>query len=339
MALLPAGTWYLIVDGVGTSTVTGAPGDYALDVSVPDYTGVGWTTSQLYTFPATGTTVYDMATDGSELFYDMSASSVYSVGAQPKGGGTAYSKGTADGLTAEVLQYDIVEANGSIFSLDSATSTTTGRLWKIKDATAGWLNPPTRWDVPSGVTTSTWPGTNLYALTFDGTDLIVAMPGTSATAAVAFYAVSATAPELPRYLGAATVAYSVRGIAADAKYFYVAGSSSGWLYSGVWRIDRQNLAGQPLKIMDFTGASGSITSMKLDSLSAPKYLYARASMSGSPIMVVENPAGPSPVNYGALFLPGMGTQTDVSLGYDRTTNTLYYVDTATNSKGVIWKVQ
>jgi hypothetical protein len=257
-------------------------------------------------------------------------------------GGTPYGLGAADGMTADVVGVDLTEANGSVFTLSTSSSNTVGRLWKIKDATAGWLNPPIRWDVPAGVTTSTWDPTPCYSLTYDGTDLIITGGGISQRDSLIFFAVSASQPELPRRLGSGPGVYKPAGIAADANYFYVMGRSTAATNGGsLWRFDRRNLATAPLRILDTPVHSSLHNAVRLNSLTSPSYLYVRLSMlPGSPIHVVLNPAAPSPRDLGPLALPGgAGANPDFGMTYDRSTGTLYYVETATAPAGVIWQVQ
>jgi hypothetical protein len=330
-AVVTPGTWFLVVDGV-LATV----GDYTLEISTASYTGVGATVTQVATYTS-APTIWGMAADASDLVYSLGGSS---IGAVSEAGGTPYSKGATDGIDSTVLGYDVAEANGSIFSLSTGYTNTVGRLWKIKDAT-GWLNPPMRWDVPQGVTTSSWPTVSLFTIAFDGVDLICAMSGTKASAPVSFYAVSATAPELPRALGTVpNGAYYVRGLAADQNYVYVAGvAPSTPAVTSVLRYDRQNLSAAPVRLLDMTGTQTIHSAVWLDSLTAPKYLYSRVAGQGPGINVVLKPASIAPTYMGALSLPGVGTPADLAMTFDRSGGALYYFEKATNANGVIWKVQ
>ncbi|MCC6337231.1 MAG: DUF4215 domain-containing protein [Myxococcales bacterium] len=318
-AFVPAGTPVYLAVPVG-GAVTG------LTLQTFAYSGLQGSPVDLrVTFPTSATSEYGMAVSASTLYMG-DTTSVFEI---PKAGGaTAVERGTAEGITATHLGYDLVSVGGRLFSVDSTTTTTASRLFRIYDGSA-W--GPTAWDV-----TPAYPATSgSYAVATDGNLVFLATRNTSTTTGnVTFYSFSQAMPGVPALLGTNTsVRYAV-GLAADANYFYVAGVSMATAQEGIFRIARSNLAAPAVQLAALN-TSTLHSSVVVDSLTAPNYLYARDATGD--IHVVQGPAGAAPAHLGARWT--LGSASDYSMTFDHAQPALYFFETETDAAGVIRRVQ
>lgn len=295
-----------------------------LEIVDDTYAGVGGTVTGLgVTFPAPiGPT--GMTFGATEMFVG-TLSNLWSF---PKtGGAVAVEYGAANGITASQLGYDLAFAAGRLFSLSSdGSSATDGLLWALYDASSNiWA--PMAWDVGSGYP----PATYVSAMTYDGTDIVIA---SDVYEEVSLFAVDpTTSPAVPVQLGANPLLRYVTGVAADAAYFYVAGQRSG-IGEGIYRIDRANVAAPP-QLLRLVDVGGSSTAIVVDDLTAANTLYVHDS--SALLHVVANPSGPLPVDLGSIrFIGGTSSQ---AMTIDRATNTLYLFDPTLPGNGGILTIQ
>ncbi len=264
------------------------------------------------TFPQSAVTEFGMAVDANALYLG-GTGVLFSM---PKTlGATATVQSTA---TAQ-LGYDLEAAGGSLFSVDSTTTTTASRLFRMYDG-AAWTTTP--WDLTPSYPSSA----GSYALTQDGTSLYMATRRT--TTQMELYAFSLTTPSVPTLLGSNNTVWYVVGLAADDQYFYVA--SNGTAGEGVYRLSRANLSApaQKLATVDTTTTSNGL---EVDAFVSPSTLYVRDAAGN--IHAVLNPGGPQPAHVGVIT--SLGGSADYGMTYDHAAGALYFFETETSSTGRI----
>lgn len=297
----------------------------SLTLTTSAYTGLsGVATDLLVQFPSSATTDYWLASDATSLYFGGSTK----VFAFPKAGNamaTEYTSGF--GITSTHLGYSAVFATAGLLSLDTTTSTSASRLFRIYDAvTTTW--GPTSWDVAP-----TYPASSGgQAVATDGTSVFMATYNTASK--VDFYAYSASAAGAPTALGTNTSVRSVVGLAVDATYFYVAGISTSTSVEGVYRIPRASVATAAtlLAAIDTTTLHNQV---EVDDYVAPGNLYVREN--GGDLRVVANPASATPLDLGIINT--LGTTSDYAMTYDHALDVIYLYETETNSAGNIVLIQ
>ncbi|MDI3289628.1 DUF4215 domain-containing protein [Polyangium sp. 15x6] len=311
----PPGTKFYVAVPVG-GTVT------SLAITDIVYSGVKTPVPLGVTFPSSASSAYGMAVSGTELFVG-GLSKVFQF--PIAGGAQAVERGTADGLTTTHLGYDLTFANGQLFSVDSTTTASASRLFRILNGTT-W--GPTTWDL-----TPSYPASSgSYAVTFDGTNLLLATRNTSGK--TDFYSLSPTAPSAPVHLGTNTSVDYVVGLAADTQFVYVAGRTVGTSSEGVYRIPRASITSAATRLATID-TSTLCTNVEIDDLVSPQHLYVRSN--GGFIHAVVDPAGPSFTHIPSIST--LGDTTDFAMTFDRATKTLYFVETVTVTNGAVWKLQ
>jgi hypothetical protein len=199
------------------------------------------------------------------------------------------------------------------------------RLYRIWNGTT-W--GPTAWDL-----TPSYPASSaIQAVTFDGTNILMATRNLAGKAD--FYSRSPTAAGPATLLGTNTSVDYVVGLAADQQYFYVAGRTVGTSSEGVYRIPRASIATPATKIATID-TSTNCNSVELDDLVSPQHLYVRAN--GGAIHAVMNPAGPTFTQVANIAT--LGNTSDFAMTFDRTTKTLYFVESQTPGNGAVWKLE
>jgi hypothetical protein len=202
------------------------------------------------------------------------------------------------------------------------------RLFKIHDvATNSW--GPTAWD-----TSPSYPADSpSQAMTSDGTNLFYATSVSSDT--THFYARSPVSPGPAQEIGTTDALEFVTGISADAMHFYVvAVGSDGY---GVYRLERANLAGPPVKIAnlpEYPGALNTHTALVIDDTTSAAHLYARDKFGN--IRVVIDPGGQA---LDAGVLSNLGLDSDLSMTYDRFDDVVYFFETESSSTGRVVRLQ
>ena len=313
----PGETFYVAVQSpsaIGSFTV--------LDLQ---YSGVeGVATDMEVTFPASALTEFGMAVSGTELFMGGTTT----LFAWPKmSGATAQQLGAAQGITATHLAYDLLFAGGGLFSVDSTTSLTASRLFRLYDGTT-W--GPVAWDI-----TPTYPSTNhpSHALATDGTPLFMATRRTVSSPSEAyFYSFSTVGSASPTPLGLNTSVYYVVGMAADNQYIYVA--SNGASGEGVYRINKGNITGAAQKIMTID-TDTLCANIELDSFTNPGHLYVRDA--NGDVHALVGPASATPIHLGAIST--LGETADYAMTLDKSDGSIYIFETETDTAGRIVKLQ
>ena len=285
------------------------------------YTGVkGPAVAVPVVFPSSATADYGMAADSSTVYLG----GISKVFAMPRAGGTAVELGTAEGLTAATLGYDLVAAAGNVFSVDSTTSTTASRLYAIKDAADTW--GPVAWDLAPSYAASS----PTYSLATDDTTVFMATRHTSAD--VMLYSVPVSGPAVPTLLGTNTSIHYVVGLAVDGQFFYLAANGGGT--EGVYRIPRAapDTAATLLFPIDTSTLHNSLV---VDAVTSAQHLYVREN--GGDIHAMQDPGGATPLYVGVIST--LGTTADYAMTYERGSGTLYFFETETDSAGVIRSMQ
>lgn len=310
----PGETLYI---AVGSPTPIGSLS--ILDVA---YTGVkGIVTDMLIDFPSSPTSENGMAVDATTIYMGDNTS-VFAIPKQI--GATAVEHGTGDGITTAHLGYDLVAIGGVLFSVDSTTSTTASRLFRISDGTT-W--GPTAWDLNPVYTSNP-----SHAIATDGNSLFLTVRDTATPYVSNFYSFAKAAAGAPALLGTNASVYYIVGLAADDQYFYVA--SNGPSGEGVYRLSRSNIAGAPVKIASVD--TGTLcNNIELDAFVAPKHLYVRSATGD--VHAVIDPASASPVHIGAIST--LGTSSDFAMTFDKADGVLYLFETETDSAGRIVRIE
>jgi len=239
-------------------------------------------------------------------------------------GGAATQPLTDAGITTTQLAYDLVAVGAQVFSVDSTTSTTASRLFRIFDGTDWRVTP---WDV-----TPTYPTTApTHAIATDGTSVFMTTRRTTANSGVEFYAVSASMPGTPLLVGTNPALWYAVGLAVDSTYFYLA--SNGPQGEGVYRVSRANIAAAPVRLAALdTGTLAN--NLEVDSALVPQNLYVR-SASGD-VHAIVNPASATPVHIGAIST--IGDLNDFGMAYDRVRRVLYLFESDTDTAGGVVQV-
>jgi hypothetical protein len=287
----------------------------SLTLSDLPYTGVkGYATDLQVTFPSSPLTDYGMSNSAGEIYLG-GTTQIFSF---PKMIGALAAEHEAnDGITTAHLGYDLIYAGGSVFSVDSITTTTVSRLFQVFDGTA-W--GPKDWDL-----TPAYPATSpSHALGFDGSSLLMSTRRTTASAN--FYSFSTAAPGAPVLLGTNTSVWYVTGMAADAQYLYVAGN--GTAGEGVYRIERAAIANPAVKLASLQ-IDTLCTNLEIDDTTTAGHLYVRAD--DGDVHAIIGPAGSSFNHIGAIST--LGGSSDYGMTYDQANGVLYLFETETDSAG------
>lgn len=310
----PGQTYYMAV--ASPTTIT--------NITIADipYSGVGSIVTDMnITFPSSTTADTAMAVDGSQIVL---SDTVKLFAFSNVVGATAAEYGTAQGIAATHLGYDTVFVGGSLFGVDSTTTTNINRLARVYDGMT-W-GPGLFWDLmPTYQSTSP-----TYALATDGTSIFMMSRRTSGT--TDFYSVAANNPSTPVLLGTAPNIYYGVGFAVDNQYFYVA--SNGASGEGVYRVTRANIAAAATKIATLdTSTTGN--GVEVDAFVNPQNLYVRAY--GGDTHAIVQPASATPVHIGAINT--LGTTSDYAMTYDKANGALYIYETETDSAGRIVRIE
>lgn len=289
------------------------------------YTGLtGVATDLGILFPTSATTDYWMASNTANIYFG-GTSKVFEI---PKSGNTTAAEfSTGFGITTTHLGYAAVFTQAGLLTLDTTTSASASRLFRIFDVNQAMWGP-TNWDV-----TPTYVANAGQSLATDGIQTFMATYTTSNS--VNFYAYDSFAPSTPVHLGTNTSVDSVVGLAADAMFFYVAGVEVANSIEGVFRIPRSNVAvpAQRIATIDTTTTH---TQVDVDNYVNPQNLYVRE-YTGAAVHAVMNPGGPSPVHVGPITT--LGLTGDYAMTYDHMDNVIYLYETETNSAGNIVMIQ
>jgi hypothetical protein len=280
-------------------------------------------TDMQITFPASATTDYGMVVNGTDIVLG-GTSSVFAFANVV--GAAAVQYGTAEGITTTHLGYDLVALGGLIFSVDSTTTTSANRLFRIFDGTA-W-GPGTAWDLtPNYVASSP-----TYAIATDGTNVFMASRRTTSNGSTDFYQVSPSAPNTPVLLGTTPSLWYGVGLAADNQYFYLTANGSGG--EGVYRVNRTNLSAGATKIATID-TSTTANNIEVDAFVNPQYLYVRAY--GGDTHVIVQPGSANPAHLGVINT--LGTTSDYAMAYDKVAKALYVFETESDAAGRILRIE
>jgi cysteine-rich repeat protein len=305
----PGTTFYIAVETLSAIN--------SLTVNDVLYTGLAGDLTDLnVTFPTSAVADYSMAVSPTHIFLG-TTTKVFAI---PNGSGvTALEYGAAQGITGTHLGYDIEFGGGSLFSVDSTTTTNVSRLFRIFD---GNLWGPASWDLAPVYPASS----GSYSLTFDGTNILMATRNTLGK--VDFYSFPTGAPAAPVHLGTNTSVDYVVGLAADSQYLYVTGVGQVIAGEGVFRISRASIASPAVKLAALD-TSTLKSNIEVDDLTTAANLYARNALGD--IHAVANPAQASFVHLGPIST--LGTSSDYAMTFDHASKRLYFFETESDTDG------
>ena len=305
VTFLPAGTDVCVAVSSG-SPVT------SLSVEALPYSGNLAVPTQLnISLPRDGA-AYWMAVTPTTLYWNDQQHGV--LYASRSGGVLADFQGTFTPSASDVIGNAAVAVGESIFSLDSVSTVTRPRVYRIVRDGA-WET--TVWDAGS-----VYPAIKFDAITYDGTSLLYASDWSS-TQPTRIFSLSPTAPGPATLLGSTDEVRNVVGIAADATYFYLVGEDAT-AADGVFRMLRSDLSAPPVRLATVT-VDTTRASVEVDDLTAATHLYFRAA--DGLVHVIGDPAGASPRHFGPLTY--LVDTADDAMSIDHATGALYLIETVT----------
>jgi len=296
------------------------------------YSGIEGTTSDLgITFPASAniTVDYFLTNDGSDLFlgyFDSAAGDARVAQFAKTGSVTATIYDAMDGVDLGTVGRGGVVANGALFSFDDRSSATSDKLYRIYDGTTF---EATQWDTGSAA----YPDDlTVRGLSTDGSSLFFATNQRGTTNPTTFYSRTASSSGPVTNEGTNSEVFKVTGIAADDTYYYVAGNLLSGDRSGIYRIARSDVGGTVEALTPtLPFSSNSATSLALDDLTNPQYLYFGVDDPDG-IHVIDDPDGPNPTYLGEVVERNDG---DFVFTYDRDEDVIYMYDTTSGDDAIL----
>ncbi len=306
------GTFYIAVESGSAIT--------SLALEQSEYTGVeGIIEATGITFPTSAGTEYWLTSDGTTLYMGGSSN----VWTAPITGGAATNHSSGDGLSTTNVGEGGVWANGALYSIDTTTSTTATRTYRLWDGVSSpWM--PTPWDTGSSYTAD-----DFTQLSFDGTNLIAVINDTTTAT---FYSIPTAAAGPAVNLGTNTHIKNCFGAAADDEYFYAACQTvASPVKEGIFRVSRSAITAPPLALAlaPAVDLSAVTTQMVVDDYTDPDNLYFWNYSPGQ-LHVVARPDTASPIHLGSIA--HFGGSSDYSMGIDHATGDVYHFD-STDSTG------
>jgi len=312
-------TFYVIDTTSGTMPLVN-PFDFTVTEVVPPCTpgsgGMVGTTVTRYPTSLSGTsfTEYYLVADDAPggFVYVGGTSNTYRL---PKVGGTATDIEALGGLTFSEQGYELAVAGSEVFTVDSITSGTSGRLYRVtSDGGATW----TRQDY---ATFSPSPQDDFRSAVSDGTNLYLITHEFTTTVGSEIWSVPLAAGSVPT---TATLIGSIphnncSGLAVDSRYFYTACQTN----DEVVRVDRTTLATEVVSgLLDLSSTRNSVQAHDTDMDGVADILYVNASTED--VFFVCGLGTPTPFT-GPLVSWG-GSTSNYGLGFDAATSTLYAWD-------------
>lgn len=285
---------------------------------------VGTTLARVTTTAPTTLTEYYMAADSSPtgFIYFGGVSQLFRV---PKAGGSLEDVEALAGIGAAQLGYDMLIDGTDIYVLNSATSSTTGHLWRISDdGGATWIAGGE--DYASFAVT---PNDDFRGVASDGTTIFLITEDFTETQIWSVPAGIATVPN------AATLVTTIpnddcTGLAVDSTYLYLA--CAGGTPDQLIRVHRTTFAIDLLN--DTVALSGTHNSLHVDDNDSDgvadviymqvddEAIYYTCGLSGAPFTAALVTWGTGTTNYGLGFEDGA---TPVLWSYDDDTEELINV--------------
>lgn len=312
----------------GTTVCIAVPaGQAATTLTVVDgpdnYSGVGTTITPLMVTPAVAwNTEYWMAASPNWLYFARSGGDLQRM---PKSG-MATAVEVFSG-SANMGWGGVALTDERLFSLDQTTSATLNRVFQLWDGQAASYSA-TAWD-----TMTSYPTQDMRAFTYDGSNLVYA---TNQTSSVEIYSLPVVGAGTPTLLGSNATIDNVVGMAADVNFYYFTAQSVADNVDGLYRIPRATPAAPATLLEAFDINTGGAHPIYLDDVTSPNYLYVREA-SPSALHVIESPDASTPILRGATLT--LGGTTDYAWTYDRTTNSIFWYETETDSAGRIVQIQ
>jgi hypothetical protein len=281
---------------------------------------------------------YWMATTTDAVYLAENSFSNYNVFFAPK---TGMTRAVVVPLTRNDIGDVGLGIGTNLFSLDDAylSGSANTRLYRLSDGvTYPWA--PEDWDG----TTFAWPGEDLLAMAYDGTNIIMANHETSSTSNTIFYAADPTMAGAVMELGQNANVERVTGLAVDATYFYILGVRRDGTerIQGIHRLARAAVADSTATvetIAPFTmGTTYTGRALYVDSNTAATVLYTRnvGFSVGNQVLAVANPGTAAPLFLGPILR--LGTTADYAMTYDSADNAIYLFESETDTNGRIVRV-
>jgi hypothetical protein len=314
-------SWSGMVDAFCAAAVT--PPAWSFDVLTPSCTPgtggmVGTTVNRLATGLASFTENY-VAADHSPTgwVYVGGASNLYRL---PKSGGAIEDVVIAAGITSTQLGSAMAIAGGSIFTLDTTTSTTTSFLWRLSTSGGVTWNPLgyARWPTsPTDIARAAFlHGGRLYFVTDEIT----------AGVATQIWSVSASAVMLPAdamFEGSVTGEEDCDGITGDDDYFYMTCGNN----DRVVRVDRTTFVSELVTdAIDLSLTKNEIHADDFDADGDADALYVTSDEERVHYICSPSGAGPFWADILVTFGTGTAGAGNFGLGFDPVANVLWAYD-------------
>jgi hypothetical protein len=313
-------SWSGLVDQFCAAPI--APPAWTFDILTPSCAPgvggmVGNTTARLATGTGSLTEQYVAAdTDPDGYVYVGGASDLFRI---PKTGGPFESVVVEAGISSTQLGNAMEIVGGKVFTLDTATVTTTPFLYRLTSSGGVTWNP-----LGYGRYSSTAGGSS-RAIVHHGGRLYVVTDEVTATAATEIWSVSANAIALPEAAvleGSISGLNDCDGIAADDHFFYLTCDDSN---DNIVRVDRTTF--QHEVITDAIPLSLTNNQLHVDDFNndgRADVMYVKSD--DETVRYICAPGGGAPFWTDVLVEFGPTTTSNFGLGFDRTANVLWAYD-------------
>ncbi len=314
-------SWSGLVDTICGATI--APPTWTFDILTPSCTpGMGGMVGRTIARHATGIpsfTEYYVAADNAATGYVYlgGTSDLYRV---PKAGGAFEDVAVDAGISATQLAYSVALVDNTIFTLDTATTSTSTPLWRLSTSGGVTWNPLGYASYPMNA------GAGGYSMVHYKGRIYIATNETTTGAATEIYSVSPSVLSLPTVAvleGIVTGEQDCDGLAIDDHYFYLTCSDSD---DRIVRVDRTTLQSELLTgAVDLSTTKNELHADDFDSDGRADVLYIKTD--NEVVRYICGPGNAGPFWQDILVdFGGESTTANYGLGFDPVANVLWAYD-------------
>ncbi len=311
-------TWTGLVDALCSTPAAPATPAWSFTAftppCAPGFNGmVGTTQTRLSTGLGSFIEYYVAAdNDPNGWVYAGGTSDVYRMS---KNGATVEDVGTLAGLTASELGYAMVISGQNVYTIDSTTTGTTGRVFRITS------DGGATWSVQDAVGFPTAPAEDIRgADAYGGLVYLITHEGTSSTPTEIWSFDPSTIPATAVLETSFSGYTSCGGLEIDMNYFYVVCGGG----ETVARVNRMTGAAEDLitNVYDLSNTAGALHGTDFDADGVIDYLYVQGWYEESYFI-----CGLGVSNYNQLHIQfNTGANGNYGMGFDQTANSLWLID-------------